>query len=127
MTTKFHLKHHWGRGKAALGFGSDRIRTLVTMATDSSHRAIKGKIVSPRFSAVFDLIIFILAGNADIHMSLDEFGQIRPRTTKVAALECQKKSPNVYFEGDRVSAFLIGPYSYLQVTRTYISACMNSN
>ena len=25
---KFHLKHHWGGGLAALGFGSDRIRTL---------------------------------------------------------------------------------------------------
>ena len=34
---KFHLKHHWGRGLAALGFGPDRIRTLVSMATDSSH------------------------------------------------------------------------------------------
>ena len=34
---KFYLKHHWGGGKAALGFGSDRIGTLVSMATDSSH------------------------------------------------------------------------------------------
>ena len=30
---KFYLKHHLGRGKAALGFGPDRIRTLVSMAT----------------------------------------------------------------------------------------------
>ena len=37
---KFHLKHHWGGGLAALGFGPDRIRTLVSMATDSSHRVI---------------------------------------------------------------------------------------
>ena len=29
IETKFHLEHHWGRGKAALGFGPDRIRTLV--------------------------------------------------------------------------------------------------
>ena len=35
---KFHLKRHWGGGLAALGFGPDRIRTLVSMATDSSHR-----------------------------------------------------------------------------------------
>ena len=41
---KFHLKHHWGRGLAALGFVTDRIRTLVSMATDSSNRAIMGKI-----------------------------------------------------------------------------------
>ena len=37
---KFHLKHHWGGGLAALGFGPDRIRTLVYMATDSSHSEI---------------------------------------------------------------------------------------
>ena len=42
---KFHLKHHWGGGYAALGFGPDRIRTLVSMATDSSHRVIMGKIL----------------------------------------------------------------------------------
>ena len=40
---KFHLKHHWGRGLAALGFGPDRNKTLVSMATDSSHRVIMGK------------------------------------------------------------------------------------
>ena len=39
---KFHLKHHWGGVLAALGFGPDRIRTLVSMATDSSHRVIMG-------------------------------------------------------------------------------------
>ena len=31
-------------GKAALCFGPDRIGTLVSMATDSSHRVIMGKI-----------------------------------------------------------------------------------
>ena len=40
---KFYLKHHWGGGKAALGFGPDQIGTLVSMATDSSHRVIMGK------------------------------------------------------------------------------------
>ena len=42
---KFYLNHHWGRGKAALGFGLDRIGTLVSMATDSSHRVIMGKML----------------------------------------------------------------------------------
>ena len=42
---KFHLKHHWGGGLAASSFGPDRIRTLVSMATDSSHRVIMGKIL----------------------------------------------------------------------------------
>ena len=41
----FHLKHHWGGGLAALGFRPDQIRTLVSMATDSSHRVIMGKIL----------------------------------------------------------------------------------
>ena len=40
---KYYLKHHWGGGLAALGFGPDRIRTLVSMATESSHRVIMGK------------------------------------------------------------------------------------
>ena len=42
---KFYLNHHMSGGKAALGFGPDRFRTLVSMATDSSHRVIKGKIL----------------------------------------------------------------------------------
>ena len=45
IVTKFYLNHHWGEGKAALGFGPDRIRTLVSMATDSSHRVIMGKLL----------------------------------------------------------------------------------
>ena len=43
IATKFYLKHHWVGGKAALGFGPDRIRTLMSMATDSSHMVIIGK------------------------------------------------------------------------------------
>ena len=38
IATKFYLKHHWVGGKDELGFGPDWIRTLVSMATDSSHR-----------------------------------------------------------------------------------------
>ena len=45
IVTKFYLKHHWVGGKDALGFGPDRIRTLVSMATDSSHRVIMGKML----------------------------------------------------------------------------------
>ena len=43
IATKFYLKHHWSGGKAASGFWPDRIGTLVSMATDSSHRVIMGK------------------------------------------------------------------------------------
>ena len=49
IAIKFYMKHHWGGGKAALGFGADQIRTLVSMATDSSHRVIMGKRASSRF------------------------------------------------------------------------------
>ena len=42
---KLHQKHHWGGGLTALGFRLDRIKTLVSMATDSSHRVIIGKIL----------------------------------------------------------------------------------
>ena len=34
-----------GWGKAALGFGPDRIGTQVSMATDSAHRVIMGKML----------------------------------------------------------------------------------
>ena len=50
ITTKFYLKHHLGGGKAAL----DPIRTCFHMATDSSHRVIMGKMVSPLFLRCFD-------------------------------------------------------------------------
>ena len=45
IVTKFYLKHRWIKGKDALGFGPDRIGTLVSMATDSSHRVIMGKML----------------------------------------------------------------------------------
>ena len=45
IATKFYLKHHWGGGKAASGFEQDRIGNLVSMATDSSHWVIMGKIL----------------------------------------------------------------------------------
>ena len=45
VVTKFYLKHHCVGGKDALGFIPDRIGTLVSMATDSSHRVIMGKML----------------------------------------------------------------------------------
>ena len=88
ITIKFYLKHHWGGGKAVLGFGADQIGTLVSMATDSSHRVIMGKRASSLFFlAVFDRILFILAGNYDIHKSLHEF-EIRPDPTTDNRVSC---------------------------------------
>ena len=53
IAIKFYLKHHWGGGKAAWGFSADRFRTLVSMATDSSHRVEMGKTASSRFLECF--------------------------------------------------------------------------
>ena len=43
IAIELYLKHHWGGGKAALSFGPAPIRTLVSMAKDSSHRVIVGE------------------------------------------------------------------------------------
>ena len=42
-------------GKVASGFGADWIKTLVSMATDSSHRTIMGKTVF--FFHVFSVVL----------------------------------------------------------------------
>ena len=70
------MEHHRGEGKATSG----QIRTLVSMATDSSYRVIMGKRLHHIFSNVFDRILCILAGNDDIHKSLGEF-EIWPDST----------------------------------------------
>ena len=85
ITVKFYLKHHWGGGQAALCFDADQIRTLVSMATDSSQGVIKGRHYV--FSTVFDRILFILAGNDNIHKSLHEF-EIRPDPTTDNRVSC---------------------------------------
>ena len=69
-------------GKAALSFWPDQIRTLVAMATESSHRVIMEKTVSPLFlGGFFNPILSILAGNDDMHESSDEVEFLPARTT----------------------------------------------
>ena len=87
IATKFYLKHHWGGGKAALGFGPDRIRTLVSMATDSSHRVIMGGKSCGHSSAFIFYPIFILAGNKDNHKLSTEF-EFRPDPTTDCGVSC---------------------------------------
>ena len=53
ITMKFYQKHHLDGGKAAFGFGPDQIKTLVSMATGSSHRIIMEKAVLPLFLSCF--------------------------------------------------------------------------
>ena len=45
IAIKLYLKYHLGRRKAALGFVSDRIRTIVSMATDSSYKVRMEKML----------------------------------------------------------------------------------
>ena len=67
-------------GKASIGFDPDRIRTLVSMATDSPIELLWEKRRHHVFSNAFEQILFILAGNDDMHESLDEF-EIWPDST----------------------------------------------
>ena len=70
---KLDLEHHWGGGLTAQDFGQDWIRTLVSMAPDSSHRVIMGKSCDHSSSFIFDLFFFILSGNEDDHKISDGF------------------------------------------------------
>ena len=79
-----------------------QMRPLVSMVTD---RVTVGKQCHHIFSNVFDRIHFILAGNNDIHKSLNEFGKIGPWNTELAALECLKKSHRLIME-KKTSHFL---------------------
>ena len=93
---KFYLKNHWGGGKSSVGFDPDRIRTLVSMATDSSHRVIMGKNGVIRFSRTLLIRSFSYLQVTITCMRAwmsSKFGRIRPRTTELAALECMKKIP----------------------------------
>ena len=64
---KFHLEHLWGGGLSVLSFGPDRIRNLVSMAKDSSHRVIMGKSCDHYSIFIFDWFFFTLAGNKGKH------------------------------------------------------------
>ena len=70
---KFYLKHHWGGGKAPVVFDLDLIRTLISMATVSPQRVTVGKTASSSSRMFLIATFLILAGNDDMHESLDEF------------------------------------------------------
>ena len=83
----FHLKHHLGGV-----WLPDRIRTLVSMAIDSSHRVIKSCEHSS--SSIFHWIFFILAGKKDSNKSLDGF-EIRQDWTRVYGVNCPLNSEKI--------------------------------
>ena len=70
---KFYLKHHWGGGKASVGFDLDLIRNLVSMATLSPHRVTVGKKASSNSQMFLIGTFLIFAGNDDMLESLDDF------------------------------------------------------
>ena len=53
IAIKLYRKHHWGGEKLSVGFDPDQIRTLVSLATDSSQRVIMGKTALSRFLECF--------------------------------------------------------------------------
>ena len=94
IVTKFHLKHHWVGGKDALGFGSDRIRTLVSMATVSSQSYNGENVVNtlaPSF-LIRSSSYLQVTRTTIISRTSSNLGQIRPRTAELAALERLEKS-----------------------------------
>ena len=82
---QFSSKASLGWRLAAFGFGPDRIRTLVSMATDSSHRVIMGKSCEHSSSSIFHGIFLILAGNKESNKSLDGF-KIQQDWTRVCGV-----------------------------------------
>ena len=77
------------RAWMSLKFG--QIWLLVSMATD---RVIMKKTVWPLFSAVFYPILFILAGNDDMHESSEEL-KIRPGLTTDCGVRCPWASEKI--------------------------------
>ena len=122
-----------GGEKTALGFGLDWIRTLVTMATDSSHRVIMGENVVttlvPSFLIGSSLFLQVMRTTMRSRIGL-KFGEIRLGTAELAAIERLEKSPQTYIERNVVttlaSLFLNGS-SFLQVMMTTFKAWMSSN
>ena len=111
IKTKFYLKHHLVKGKAASDFGPDRIRTPVFMATESSHRVIMEKTVSPLFLGCFFIRSFsylqVLITYMRARTSLN-FGLLGPLTAELAALERLKKNPHMLIMGKTMFPLFLG-------------------
>ena len=75
----------------------------------------------------FESIILILAGNEDMHESLDEF-KFRPDTETDIRVICPCASEKLMYNVMTTLApsILIGSSSYLQVTRTFITSRTSS-
>ena len=77
----------WGE-RFALGFGPDWIRTLVSMATDSSHRLYyNGENLVNTLVPSFSSSYLQVTRSSITSRTSWKFGQIGPRTVGLAALE----------------------------------------
>ena len=77
-------------------FWADLIKTVVGMATESSHWLLMGKMVSPPFLCCFLSDFFKLAGNEDRQKILDKF-EFRPDRITPYRVRCpwaSKKLPS---------------------------------
>ena len=85
-------------GKAALGFGPVRIITLVSMATDSSHRVMMGENGVATYSRLFlnRSFLYLQITRTCLARMSSKFGQTRPPTAELVALERLKKIPYIY-------------------------------
>ena len=85
MAIKFYLKHHLVGGTDVLGFRLDRIRTLVSMAKDSSRRVIMGKshmaTLVPLFFIGSTSFLQVTRTTLKSEQS-SNFGQIRQQTAE---------------------------------------------
>ena len=102
------------------------------MATESPYWLTRGKWCLHLFSVAFDPILFILAGNEDMHKISDKF-EFRPFRTTDYGVSCpwaSKKFPIDLLWENGVSmlacSFLIESSSKLLVTRTGIKARSSS-
>ena len=80
----------------ALGFGPGRIGTLVSMATNSSHRVIMGENVVSTLAPSFLIgsSSYLQVTRTSIRsLTSSKFGQIGPRAAELAALGRLEKSP----------------------------------
>ena len=74
-----------------MGFDLDRIRTLVSMATDSSGK--NGVITFSQMLSIRSFSYLQVTMTCMRAWMSSKFGRIRPRTTELAALERMKKIP----------------------------------
>ena len=87
-----------------LGFGPDRIRTLVSMTTDSSQRVIMGKnlvtTLTPSFLIGSSLFLQVTRTTIKSWMG-SKLGSIRRRTYELAALELLE-NPHSLIMGEKL-------------------------